>query len=320
MVPANRPIKKVVVLGAPGNIATNIVNALVAHPTQYNVTAVTGDKANFAGSAVAQSSSLPSQVTIVESDLSCESLRSIFRNKDAIVSRLIMVNVEMQKEIVDIAIECGVLRFFPNEFGMDSAHPRAPDYVPLIGQKRDLVDYLRSKEKITWTAVIIGSFFDWSLRVPGQVGWDIPNRRATIFDGGDVEFEATTVDKIGEAVAASLAPEYQATTANQYVYVNSLTTTQNEVLVALEKALNDIFTVDEASTKTLREKALERRLNNPRDIAVGPDLALASLYGQGGINQYSKDEEGNSRLWNDRLGLKNESLEEVVHKVLTECK
>ena len=297
MAATNRPIKNVVVLGATGNIGSPIVDVLAVG--NYSVTAVTRDKSK---------ASFPPQVKIAESDLSTASLRSIFRDQDAVVSCVAGALLTNQKAIIDVAVECGVVRFLPSEYGMDSANPNAAVFLPVIGKKVDVMSYLRTKEnEISWSAVIVGSFFDWSLRLPGLMGWDVKNGKATIFDGGDVEFEGTNLPKIGEAVAAMLAPENLTETANQYVYVNSFTTTQNRVLAALEESTGRKFEVTEATTAGLRERALEQIQQNP---TAAIDLIVASMYGQGGINLYSKDFKAG--LWNERLGLKKETLKETI--------
>ena len=305
MAPANRPIKNVVVIGSTGNIGGPIIQALIAHPAQYNVTAVTRDRTK---------SSFTPSVKIAESDLSTDSLRTIFEGKDAVICSLPADKILDQKRIIDIAIESGVIRFLPSEYGMDSANPAAKEYLPIIAGKVQVVDYLRSKEdQISWSSTIVGSFFDWALSIPGLLGYNIPKRTVTVYDSGDVEFEATNVAKIGEAVAAMLSPEHQAETANQYIYVNSFTLTQNQVVKALEKVTGDKFQVKEATTAGLRSDALERAKTEGA-AAVALDVIVAIMYGQGGINNYSRDVQDG--LWNDRLGLKRETLEDTLREVL----
>lgn len=302
-----RPIKYVVVLGATGNIGKPIVDALVNHPNRFIVTAVTRDKS--------KASPFASQVKIAESDLSDDSLRTIFRGQDAVISCAATAALPNQIKWVDIAIESGVQRFLPSEFGMDSAHPNATTYLPLLGVKTKVIDHLKAnQEKISWTAIITGMFFDWALQIPIPGSWNIAQRRATIYDGGNYEGEWTNVGRIGEAVAAALSPEHVAETANEYVYINSFTITQNQVLAALEKSTGQKFEVTEDTTAGLRERLLERRKKDPSDFAAAMGLIVASAYGQGEMNEYSKYVEGG--LWNKRLGLGEESMEQTVRDIV----
>lgn len=71
----------------------------------------------------------------------------------------------------------------------------------------------------------------------------------TVFDGGDVPYEASNLAQIGRAVAAILSPDHFEKTSNQYVYINSFTLTQNSVIKALEKATGSKFKVTHMSSE-----------------------------------------------------------------------
>jgi hypothetical protein len=109
--------------------------------------------------------------------------------------------------------------------------------VPLFGPKRAVADHLRKNEpSISWTGISTGPFFDWGLQV-GFLGFNLKNHSATIYQPGhDQRFSTTTVADIGTAVAHALLPANNSQTKNKYIYVRSLTTTQDEILAALEKA------------------------------------------------------------------------------------
>ena len=153
-------------------------------------------------------------------------------------------------------------------------------------------------------------------RRPGGFGWNIPAGEVTIQDGGDVEWEATNVARVGEAVAAALSPEYQAVSRNQIAYINSFTVMQNNMLAVLERVTGRNFEVKQDTTQGLRDRAFGRLQKNPSEQAAALNMVTASILGMGGINQYSEE----SELWNERLGSKEESLEETVRRVLGENK
>ena len=307
MASTHRTIKYIVVLGATGNIGGPIIDSLLAHPAGYSVTAITRDKSK---------ASFPSAVQVIESDFSDDSLRSIFKDQDAIISSVPAPQLADQIRYIDIAISYGVVRFVPSEFGMDTQKPDAVKWrSPRMADKAKVLDYLKSHEdKLTWTAFITGGFFDWALRRPGGLGWDVPKGEVTIHDGGDVEWEATNVTRIGEAVAAALSPEYLDLSSNQIVYINSFTVTQNKMLAVLEKVTGKTFKVKQDTTQGMRDRAIEKLQMDPSDRAAAVEMATASVLGLGGINQYSKDRE----VWNEKLGLKEESLEETVRRALDE--
>ncbi|KAK4505521.1 hypothetical protein PRZ48_003484 [Zasmidium cellare] len=300
-----REIKKVIVLGASGTVGRPIVEALLAHPSNFQVSAVTRDKSK---------SSFADEVTVLESDYSPDSLRTIFTGQDAVVSTMAPTSVAQQDEIIDIAIECKVARFLPTEYGVDTSNAELTEkYLPIVRSKPEIVKYLKSREdKISWTAIINGSFFDWALRSP--LVWNIAQRKALIFDGGEHEFEATTLAQVGRAVAAALSPGCQAATANQYVYVNSFTLTQHKVLAALKKATGETFEVRHEKVVNFHREAVEELENDPKSGAGMSKMFVANIYNIGGLNRYSKYPGG---LWNDRLGLPEEDLQEEKDPEMT---
>ncbi|KAK3048235.1 hypothetical protein LTR09_010396 [Extremus antarcticus] len=310
--PSQTPIKNVVVLGATGNIGLPIVKALVNHRNHYSVTAVTRNAAK-------SKSLFPPQVKVAESDLSPSSLRTLFQDQDAVVSCVTSNSIATQKSIIDVALESGIRRFIPSEFGMDSGNPAAADLIPLIATKVPLTEYLKAnQDQMSWTAIITGMFFDWALRNPFPLAYDIPNRKAVVYDSGEYEHECTNIDKIGEAVAALLSPEHEEETANEFVYVNSFTATQNKVVAAIEEAMGEKMEVTRDTSLGLRERMLGAREKDPNDPITGLGLIVASFFGVGGLNEYSKNTK--SRLWNVRLGLREEFLEETVREEVAKWK
>lgn len=175
--------------------------------------------------------SYPTEVTVFESDYSPASLKSIFKGQDASVSTMASSSDSQQDDITGIAVEANVVHFLPATYGIDTADADLVNKFILIAKtKPEVVQYLKSKQDNTsWSAVIVGAFLDRSLSKPGAMGWNIPDRNAVIYDGGDQEYAAMNTLQIGRAVAAMLSPECQAVTADQYVYIDSFTLTQNKV-------------------------------------------------------------------------------------------
>ncbi|KAF2171548.1 hypothetical protein M409DRAFT_50969 [Zasmidium cellare ATCC 36951] len=300
----SRPVNKIIVLGSTGNVGVAAVNALAAHPADFTITAVTRDKSK---------AKFPSKVLVVESDLSKSSLQSLFRNQDAVVSCLATFAVEQQRDIVDTALKAGVARFIPSEYGLDYTGPDAIDWFPVIKPKVENLNYLRQfQNQMSWTTFVVGSFFDLKFQGPEIFGFDMAANKVTIFDGGNVEFEASTLSRIGEAIAAALSPGHLSDTANQVVFVNSFTTTQNEIVAALQNITKRRLEVEHDTTAAFRKRALKALEDDPEDWKPVGDLITASVYGQGDLNQYSKS----PGLWNERLGLGKEDLVESMEKAL----
>lgn len=236
------PIKKVVVLGAGSNVGKSTIKALLAEPGGFEVTGMTREDSNAV---------LPAVVRHVRSDYSKQSLQEAFAGQDAIVNTVSPSGLgDQQSAIVNAAVAAGVQVILPSEYGVDTAVPTATDVIPFLKAKVAAVEYLRSREdQISWVAVITGSIFDWGLNIPGFGGWNLPARSVTIYDGGDVEYEATTLGQVGRAITVTL--KHPELTKNKHVYVNSFTITQNGVLRALEKTTNDKFAVSHNSSDDL---------------------------------------------------------------------
>lgn len=100
---------------------------------------------------------------MLESDLSPESLASIFKGQDAVISVIGGTGFGDQKSYIDAATKAGVKRFFPSEFGINGQSKAVQQLTPFFAVKQEILDYLVEKEKegLTWTGLICGILFDW---------------------------------------------------------------------------------------------------------------------------------------------------------------
>ncbi|KAF4815547.1 Isoflavone reductase-like protein IRL [Colletotrichum tropicale] len=297
-------IRKVLVIGASGNVGTSAIKALLEDG--FQVTGLTRE------TSVA---SLPEGVTHLKSDFSEASLANVFKGQDAIVSTLSSISpagaLASQNSLIDAAIATGIKVFIPSEYGVDTSDPSAPEIIPFLTDKIDTLNYLKkNQDKISWTAIVSGAMFDWGLAIPGFGGWNVAARTVTIYDGGDIPFDATNLDQVGRAISKSLKnPEL---TKNQYVYVNSFTITQNQVLRALEKVIGEKFDISHGSVEELWQTGAAQVRDEQPLGALG--LIAGAVYGKGGLAQYS----AKNGLWNEQLGLPEEDLEEFLERYVTE--
>lgn len=275
------------------------INALLEE--KFHITGLTRESSE---------ATLPAIVKHVKTDYSETSLLEAFKGQDAVISTISGGGLALQKLIVDAAIAAGVKVFFPSEYGVDTSIRSSSEVIPLLATKIETLDYLKlHQDKISWTALITGSVFDWGLDRPSFGGWNLPARTVTIYDGGNIPYEATNLGQIGKAIAASLRnPEL---TKNQYVYVNSFTVTQNEVLRALEKATGESFTVSQSSVEQLRDDGA-RKLKDGQPLGMLA-LVASAFYGKGGLAHFSVTK----GLWNDKLGLPQENLDEFLVKYMS---
>ncbi|KIX02351.1 uncharacterized protein Z518_08292 [Rhinocladiella mackenziei CBS 650.93] len=305
---STKAIKKVAVVGGSGATGPPVVQALLQAQFEVSVLSRESSTATF-----------PEGVKVIKTNYSHNSLVAALKGQEAVVSTISTFSLAPQIAIIDAAIEAGVRRFLPSEFGVDtSSRALGEGGLPPALTKTETVAYLKSKEStgMTWTAVIVGAFFDWSFAKPITLGWNLPENTATIFDGGDIEFEATNLAQIGRAVAAILSAQHMDKTANQYVYINSFTTTQNEMLKIFEKLGGKKYQVKHVKADDFNKSALEKMQSDPDQGKVWTQGVLEAIVlimmNYRGFCQYSKTK----GLWNKRLGLPEENPEDTIREVL----
>lgn len=141
--------------------------------------------------------------------------------------------------------------------------------------------------------------------------FDIANRQATIWDDGNKSFTLTNEKQLGQSVVSVL--QHPQETSNQYLYIASVETTQQQILAALEEATGAKWTVVETSTDTQVGEGVKRLAAG--DFSGALALVRATVFGNSaGLRaNYAKDEE----LANDVLGLKLESVKDTVRRVVS---
>jgi hypothetical protein len=291
-------IKNVIIIGAGGNLGPSILDAFLKE-SSFNTTVLSrqGSKSTF-----------PSGVKVIRADYdSLDSLKEAFQGQDAVISLVGGTALGDQDKLIDAAIAAGVKHFVPSEYGSNTPDKRTRDIVPVFEAKFNTVNYLKSKEKeISWTSIVTGPFFDWGLKV-GFLGFDGKSKTATLFDDGEAVFSATNLHQIGVTTVKAL--EHADLTKNQYVYVSGFQTTQNEVLAAAEKVTGAKWTVNKASAKEHIEQGRTK-------LQSGDYIGIMFLI-QGAT--FAKDQQlgdfSSEGLWNEKLGVPKEGLEETIKAV-----
>jgi hypothetical protein len=140
------------------------------------------------------------------------------------------------------------------------------------------------------------------------LGFNLDSCTALIYDSGDARFSATTLLTIGAAIVAILHKPEE--TTNQYIYIASFTTTQNEVLAALEKATGKKWQVEHSTAMETRRIGQEKV--GKGDFSGMENIVVSLVYGGDSVS----DLESSRKLANDLLGLPKETVEETVEKIV----
>ncbi|GJC88757.1 hypothetical protein ColLi_11595 [Colletotrichum liriopes] len=182
--------------------------------------------------------------------------------------------------------------------------------IPFLEAKTKYLEHLKAKEGvISWTALFTGPFFD-SYWFTSFTGIDLAAKTITLVDGGTTRFTTSTVAQISRSLVSVLshAPE----TANQLVYVESFTTTQLEVLAAIEKTTGEKWKVATKKSEDIRAGGL-KAMGEGNIMEGGANVILACVLGKDALEDHSQVEGG---IWNDRLGLAKQTVEGEVKRVL----
>ncbi|KAL6835502.1 NmrA-like family domain-containing protein [Trichoderma camerunense] len=215
--------------------------------------------------------------------------------------------------MADAAVAAGVQWFIPSEFGHDTTNPRVVEVLPPFYEKVKIIDHLRSREKdgLNWTSLHTGFFFDFGLTFD-LLEFDLRQKTAVIWDDGNSRSSMSTFKTIAQAIIQIFAdPTSREEAKNQYIRIATVTTTQNEILQALERVSGTKFQV------TRIETAEGKRLGDQHLAPGDKDLAgffLLLKYVALGKNEFLDWE---NRSGPHRLAIKaqQESVLDVVGRM-----
>ncbi|KAL9614478.1 MAG: hypothetical protein Q9167_001006 [Letrouitia subvulpina] len=301
--------KSVIVVGATGHLGPHIISALSSNST-------------FSISILSRQSS-PSKfgphITVypIDDSYSHHLLLAAFKDKDAVINLLpcyFSEDIPRIKKVADAAVEAGVKRIIPGEFGCDTQDDEVLEAIPAFESKREVIGYLREKEVegLSWIAIVTGGFFDGVIK-NNLHGFSLPARTATIYTpGGQLPISYTTLSTVGLAVASVLSHPDPARFANTYTYVHSVRVSQLQILSALEKATGEKWERKEADAREVRANGLERVKKG--DWAGLAEVVVGGLYSGVEGMDFARRRGG---VVNRELGLvEEEDLELVVKRLV----
>ncbi|MCJ1433496.1 hypothetical protein MMC27_002858 [Xylographa pallens] len=295
-------IRKVALIGANGSLGPSILHALL-NANVFTVTVL---------SRASSKSTYPDSihVTTISDEPSNEELVHILRGQDALVIAIAGSNSDLQIRLADAAAQAGVKRLIPADFGScDSSSPRALELVPLYRAKQKVRQHLQqlaSSSDLSWTSLVCGHFFDYGLK-SGLLQFNLKERKVRIFDGGNIKWSTTTLDTIGTAVVRILQNE--AETKNRMLYIQSLCTTQNEVLRLLENITGQTWHVEHITSEEFINKIKQEHGGELDNAEATEDLVSV-------VGIVDANWEGQDDFANPLLGLKGEDLDQVIRQTI----
>ena len=223
---------------------------------------------------------------------------------------------DLQIRIIDAAIAAGVKRFIPDEFGHDTLNKTIQSRIPKYAGRAKVINYLKHSSKsnpsFEWSAIATGYTLDSNL-ISGNMGLDMEWHSATIHGIGTEPFAASSLERLGDAVARTI--DHCDDVKNQYIYAAGVITSANEILRSAEKAIGCVFTV---GNYDVEESILEGQQRIERGY---PDsgmflLERSILYDE----QLDASARFRAHSMNKKLGLPSEVVEAIVKKAYYDLK
>lgn len=142
----------------------------------------------------------------------------------------------------------------------------------------------------------------------GFMGYNIKEHKATIYNHGNDTWSTSTLATIGLAVKnAMLIPEE---TANQYLYIDSFTVSQNQVLACFEKATGTKWEATHVDAEEEKRTGFEKMSKGDFSGAMSLIRYINCVDGHGGnYIEYRKSANG-------LLSLPKQTLDEVMAEIL----
>jgi uncharacterized protein YbjT (DUF2867 family) len=297
--------RKIAMLGASGTVGTPTISSLLDTGI-HTITVISRAKSDAA---------FPEGVHVKKGDYSDESfLVSALQGQDVLILQLGFGGLESQSHLIAAAAKAGVHWVLPTEFGSDHS-ARLAQGLPMMTMKNQ---YREQAEKLgmRWIGVINNPWFDWSLK-QDLWGIDIPARKAVIYNGGNVKFNATTLSGVGRGVAAllSLPDDKLHAYENRFVYLSCFYTTQNEVLQSVLRV-----TGDKESDWEITQSTTEERLKEDEAIIAGgnPMGFIKGFYAQHLRQGFGGDYQVKAVKDAAVLGVRGGDLDTAVKRVVNE--
>ncbi|KAH7068572.1 hypothetical protein FB567DRAFT_565254 [Paraphoma chrysanthemicola] len=175
-------------------------------------------------------SNVPSTIKVVQVDYtSLADLTTSLRGQDVLISTVGAAGIPGQKVLIDAAIQAGVKRFIPSDFGSLTTDPAAQHLPPHITMV-EIQNYLKAKADaglIEYTILSIGAFTEF------LVHGSKANTNVQLWAGGNQKFSSTSLSGIGKVIVGTLNnPEG---TKNRNIRVHEIAVTQALLLRLAKK-------------------------------------------------------------------------------------
>ncbi|KAI4090345.1 MAG: hypothetical protein LQ344_004775 [Seirophora lacunosa] len=303
-------IERVAIVGATGRIGGHFTEALL-QTGKHTVTALQ----RTGSTSTAPAGALTAPVNY--DDPGQESLIAALQGQQMLIITLsVHAPADLQGRIIRAAVEAGVKWIMPNVWSTDifDESLREEPYFGAFAEACLEIEALGAN----YIVMVCGLWYEWSLACGEPwFGFDIEERRATLFDDGETKVGASTWVQCARALSALLSlPEGGAEVSlqrwkNKALYVSSFRVSQREMLDSLHRVLG---TSDEDWTIT-RQPSDERREEGREEMRKGMETGFVKmLYSRVFFPNGGGDHEGKHGVANQVLGLPEDDMDEATRR------
>lgn len=156
-----------------------------------------------------------------------------------------------------------------------------------------------------YTSIISGPFLSWGIS-SAFLGYDLASKTAKVYDGGNLRVTYSEISQVGLAVSRALSLSLCG-----YYHISSITTTQNDILSALERLSGEKWERKEESTQQAFEMSAKMmESQDEKERWEGSMLrAMRWVYGADCGGDWGEGD-------NERFGLEGGELGEMVKVAL----
>ncbi|KAH6971263.1 hypothetical protein BKA56DRAFT_496096 [Ilyonectria sp. MPI-CAGE-AT-0026] len=258
----------VLVVGATGLTGSSIVNALLATPSQFKVTALVRPSSI---QAQATQELAARGVAIVKGALedSVDDLVEKISGQDVVISAVGLTEHEKQYNLVTAAKKTGVKRFIPCAF----IPVMAVGFAWIRDSKEAVYNHIKLLG-VPYTIIDIGWWFQiWFPSLPsGRIDYARPSVVSEIAGDGTKKSVYTDLRNVGKYVARIVADDR---TLNKYVFTDEYVCSQNDIYGMLEKLSGEKIPRDYVSAEELERRFKDARKQLEREGGKLPSFETA---------------------------------------------
>ncbi|KAL2888886.1 isoflavone reductase [Ceratocystis lukuohia] len=254
---------KVAVAGASGVTGTSVVNALLATPEKFEVTAL----ARPASVGKREYVELAERGVIITPVELCESdeLVQALTGQDVVIECMTLNQLEQEKALVNASSKAGVGRYVPSFFG-----PCCPPRGVMLARemKEEVLNHIK-KLYLPYTAIDVGWWYQLSFPpLPsGRFKAKFEYSMVEVVGDGNQPWAVTDNRDIGKYVAKIIADPR---TLNKMVFCHNQIWSQNEALKLLEKMSGEsiprVYVTKEELESSISECEAEMAKSNQTDM------------------------------------------------------